>query len=259
MHARFSFDQDSSEQTRNSYLKPDIVQQRQYTLNRLDLKRGESVLDIGCGPGLLVSEMAKQTGSGGLITGVDPSKPMLTMAEKLCRDQNNTHFQQADAETLPFENASFDVAVSIQVLEYVSNVDQALLEIHRVLKPGGRALIIDTDWDSLVWNHSDRESMLRAIELWESHCEDSYLPRKLPTKFHRAKLSVNHINIYPIINTSFSDQDYSYFLARSICNHLSDTLTIEQINAWFQDLVTKNDQNDYFFSLNRYVFEVTKN
>ena len=146
MHARFAFGQNSSERTRNTYLKPDIVQQRQYTLDRLDLKRDENALDIGCGPGLLVNEMAKQTGQNGLITGVDPSQPMLEMAEKLCRDQNNTLFQQADAEALPFESAAFDVAVSVQVLEYVHNIDQALLEIHRVLKPGGRALIIDTDW-----------------------------------------------------------------------------------------------------------------
>ncbi|WP_062266529.1 methyltransferase domain-containing protein [Endozoicomonas arenosclerae] len=259
MHPRFAFGQDSSERTRNTYLKPDIIQQRQYTLDRLNLKRGESVLDIGCGPGLLVSEMAKQTDLNGLITGIDPSLPMLEMAEKFCRDQSNTHFQQADAETLPFESASFDVAVSIQVLEYVSNVDQALLEIHRVLKPGGRALIIDTDWDSVVWNNSDRTRMLNALEIWQSHREDSFLPRKLPAKLRQARLGINNISIYPIINTRFSDQDYSYFLAKSICNHLSSKLPTAQINNWFQDLVSKEDKNDYFFSLNRYVFEITKN
>ena len=88
-------------------------------------------------------------------------------------------YHEAGAHTLPYADASFDVAVCTQVYEYVDDVPAALLELVRVLRPGGRALVLDTDWDSIVWASSDNERMDRVLAAWEEHLVDPHLPRTL--------------------------------------------------------------------------------
>ena len=58
--------------------------------------------------------------------------------------------------------------VTTQVLEYVPDVAGALAEMRRVLRPGGRLLVLDTDWDSLVWHAPDEELMARVLTTWMS-------------------------------------------------------------------------------------------
>src|SRR3990167_8372110 len=97
------------------------------------------------------------------------SDAMLAMARSRCAGQPWVGFEPADATKLPFPNGAFDVAVSTQVYEYVSDTATALAELNRVLRPGGRALILDTDWDSIVWNTTDRDRMERVLAAWDEH------------------------------------------------------------------------------------------
>jgi ubiquinone/menaquinone biosynthesis C-methylase UbiE len=85
---------------------------------------------------------------------------------------------------------SFDVAVATQVLEYVKDVPGALTAMARVLRPGGRVLVLDTDWDSIVWHSSDEERMARVLAAWEQHPVDPHLPRRLRGWLERAGLQV---------------------------------------------------------------------
>ena len=108
------------------------------------------MLDVGSGPGLLAAEMAAEVGPGGRVVGVDPSESMLALARGRT---DAAEFVAGGALELPVPDASFDVVVSTQVLEYVEDVAGALAEARRVLRPGGRLLVLDTDWDSIVWQH----------------------------------------------------------------------------------------------------------
>lgn len=71
----------------------------------------------------------------------------------------------ADAAQLPYPDESFDAAVSTQVYEYVPNIPAALPELHRVLRLGGRAVILDTDYGSLVIHTNDRAHGVRVVGL----------------------------------------------------------------------------------------------
>jgi SAM-dependent methyltransferase len=66
-----------------------------------------------------------------------------------------TRFEHADACALPFQDESFDAVVCTQVYEYVQDIAKALSELVRVLRPSARALVLDTDWDSIVWHSGD--------------------------------------------------------------------------------------------------------
>jgi arsenite methyltransferase len=110
------------------------------------------VLVVGSGPGFLVAEMAERVGPTGHVTGLDISDSMVALARRRCTQgpiRNRTGIVKADAAALAFPGGSFDVGVSTQVYEYVPNISAALTELHRVLRPGGRAPILEptgTPW-----------------------------------------------------------------------------------------------------------------
>jgi arsenite methyltransferase len=147
------FDAEASRRVEATYMTPDVVEQRQAVLGALGLGPGERVIDIGTGPGLLAAEIAAAVGPDGLVCGIDISDSMLALARARTTQPNSApiELRQAGADRLPYAQASFDVAVATQVLEYVKDVPGALAEIARVLRPGGRVLVLDTDWDSIVW------------------------------------------------------------------------------------------------------------
>ncbi len=99
------------------------------------LARGLDVLDVGCNHGYgtrVISEGARS------IVGVDVSPTSIAEAR---RRHPHLRFEQVDGSTLPFEDASFDLVTSFQVIEHVADVPPFLSEIDRVLRPGGRAVL----------------------------------------------------------------------------------------------------------------------
>ncbi len=144
MSATLQFDEDASRRVERIYTTPDVIEQRQTILRALALQPGERAIDIGSGPGLLACEMAVAVGRSGRICGVDVSENMLALARarRAPAGSGEIEYQEAGAHTLPYAEESFDVAVCTQVYEYVDDVPAALLELGRVLRPGGRALVL---------------------------------------------------------------------------------------------------------------------
>lgn len=108
------------------------------------------LVDVGCGPGYLVAEMA-QTFPGLNITGVDISEEMVELATKNYVGSTfaqRVRFRQGDIQDLPFEESSVDFVVSTLSLHHWSDAGKAFGEIRRVLKPRGRLLILDSRRDA---------------------------------------------------------------------------------------------------------------
>ena len=176
--AGLQFDGETARRVEAIYSTPDVVAQREAVLQALGLRPGERVLDVGSGPGFLAADMA--VGASGRVRGIDISEGMVTISQRRCVNLTHMDFQVGTATRLPFPESGFDVAVSTQVYEYLSDTDlsAALSELYRVLRPGGRALILDTDGDSLVWHSTDPMRMKRVLEAWSEHCADFHLPRR---------------------------------------------------------------------------------
>ncbi len=139
------FDEEAARRTEAIYSTPDVVDQRRWTREALALRPAERILDIGSGPGFLTAEMMSEVGPSGQISGIDVSEHMLAMARERCSKRGaaaTVDFQLADATKLPFPDGSFDAVVSTQVYEYFADVDAALGEARRVLRAGGRLLVV---------------------------------------------------------------------------------------------------------------------
>ena len=81
--------------------------------------------------------------------------------------------------------------MSTQVYEYVADIPRAFTELRRVLRTGGRAVVLDTDWDSVVWHVADRELHRQVMAAWEEHLVHPHLPAVLPGLLRRAGFRVS--------------------------------------------------------------------
>jgi ubiquinone/menaquinone biosynthesis C-methylase UbiE len=115
----------------------------QTALKQLD-ESHQRVLDAGCGTGLMTAKLAS---SGRLATGLDLSPAMIARAQR--RNHPGTTFVQGDVEHLPFENGAFDALVNLISFHHYPSPARALSEFRRVLRPGGKLVLIAFDRKSL--------------------------------------------------------------------------------------------------------------
>ncbi|MFD8388679.1 class I SAM-dependent methyltransferase [Streptomyces sp. NPDC059680] len=108
---------------------------------------GDRVLDVGCGTGYLTRHMAARVGPDGAVTGVDPSPPVLDYARARTRRPGSApcDYREGVAEALDLPDGSFDTVVTSLMLHHLPEElrPSALREMYRVLRPGGRLLVVE--------------------------------------------------------------------------------------------------------------------
>lgn len=257
------FDAKAARRLEATYSTPDVVRQRTQTLEVLRPRPGESGLDIGCGPGLLAVELARQVGPKGCVVGIDTSPDMVAMsfgraaAERLAKQ---VKVLVADAAELPFGDQRFDFLVATQVYEYVPDMKKALAEAARLLRPGGRLAALDTDWGSCVWNTGDRERNARILRAWDDHFVHPHLPAELPRLLADAGMTLRESRVIPILNLGGDANTYSYNMIETIARFVAARGGIpeNEARAWTADVKGQAERGTYFFSLNRYLFLAAK-
>lgn len=105
----------------------------------LSPRKGERVLEVGSGLGLLAAEVAGAVGDSGRVVGLEYSEAQLAKAREAGRGRGNLELVRGDAHRLPFEDGSFDLVYCRYLLEHVADPGRVLIEMRRVLRPGGRA------------------------------------------------------------------------------------------------------------------------
>lgn len=256
------FGQDVPTQLENLYTTKDVAAQRDATLRVLQPQPGERILDVGSGPGLLALQIADLVAPTGSVTGIDVSADMVRLAQSRqhqATSQECLVFRDGDATSLPFADAAFDAAVSTQVYEYVNNLTQALDELYRVLRPGGRVVIVDTDWDSLIWHVDDLSLLKRITDTWKSRFAEPCLPRTLRHQLANAGFINQEVESLVILNLNYDDDTYSVRHLPIMVNFLTrHGVSESDVRTWLEDLHRQGQHGTYFFSLNRYIFLATK-
>ena len=138
------------------------------------IETGHRVLDFGSGPGFMALAIADIVGESGRVHGVDLNARFVTDAATRALGHPQVTFHHVTGAEVPLPDASVDRVVCKNVLEYVPDVDATLAEFRRVLAPGGRVHVIDSDWGFVVvepWGKEnvDRYFAAAAVAFREPH------------------------------------------------------------------------------------------
>jgi len=136
--------------------RPDVVVRRQRSYELLDAGPAKTIVDVGCGTGTAVRELAT---AGARVVGVDVSGEMIRVARERAPGLD---FRTADILALPFDDGTIDGYRAERVYQHVSEPERALREASRVLRSGGRIVLVDQDWETYLVDGSDRR-VTRAI------------------------------------------------------------------------------------------------
>jgi len=148
-----------------------------------DSFRGKKVLEVGCGAGIDSAEFAR---NGALVTSTDFTEKAVQSTKELLEEANlPVNVIQADATNLQFEDNTFDCVYSFGVLHHILDIEEALSEIKRVLKPGGQVMVMLYNKDSLLYGYSivylrgiqerllEKLTMVELIAMYSERKEDN--------------------------------------------------------------------------------------
>lgn len=126
------------------------------------LFHGAEVLSVGCGPGVILREIAEQDFSI-RATGIDISANRVRDAIERHSDNKRVKFVCGDAQAMQFPSNSFDIVYSRMLFQYLQRKEQAIAEMVRVCRPGGTVLLQDLD-GQLLWHYPEEPAVQRTLE-----------------------------------------------------------------------------------------------
>jgi arsenite methyltransferase len=255
-----AFDEAIVQRLERSYRARDIVRRRALVHAALDARPGERVLDVGCGPGFYVAELLERVGPSGSVVAVDASADSLALARARCEGKGAVAFHQAEATALPVGDADVDAALSVQVLEYVTDVDAALAELHRALRPGGRLVLWDIDWATLSWHSRDPERMARVLLAWEEHLADPGLPLTLAARLRAAGFVDIAMTAHAFADTSVGPDTYVGAVAPLIAAFVAErgTVTADEAEAWSAEQAELDAAGEAAWAMTQSCFTATR-
>jgi len=161
------------------------------TLDELEVRQGEEILDLGCGRGADTVEAARLAGAEGMAIGLDLTEAMVKQAiDYATREKiRNVAFTLGNIERLPFKENTFDGVMSNCVINHARDKNKVYREIHRVLKPNGRFVVADA-----VTKYPLPDEVKNDPEAW-AQCfggaitEEEYLESILTAGFHKVEVA----------------------------------------------------------------------
>jgi len=255
-----AFDSEMAQRLEVLYNTRDARRRRSLVLQAVAAASGERIIDIGCGAGFYLSALAEVVGTDGSLVGVDSSAPMLKIAHQRCGGDDHVSLHQADAGALPIDDASIDAALSVQVFEYIKDPAQALAEIHRVLKPGGRTVMWDVDWATISWHSTNPTRMKRILRTWEEHLANPSLPRTLAAHMRQAGFDQVSFAAHPFASAEFDTESYGTAIIPLIQDFTAGRsgVTADDALAWALEQRQLGERGEFFFTCTQFCFQGIK-
>ena len=180
--------------------QPGIMAARAAALRMLNPQPGWRVLDAGAGTGTAAREIAALVAPEGRVVALDFSEQMLDVAATRASESGiSLEIVHGNVSAMEFENGMFDGARSERVFQHLEAPEQALGEMIRVVHPGGRIVVVDSDWDSLTLDLPDLELAVRLRAASLRRFANPTAGRRLYGMFKRAGLENVGVEAIPVL------------------------------------------------------------
>ena len=230
---------------------PEVGEGFDRQLRLLDINPGNHLLDVGCGIGLQALVMAKWTGPTGKVVGTDISTVMIDIAKSRTAGSGYPlEFLTADAAAQPFPDQSFDAIRTERVLMYVPDPYKVIQEFKRLLKPGGRLVIFDFDWDGILVAHHDKALTRRIIR----YASDSFPNGRIGADVYRLLRKAGFKNVSAMPSSYYGNSEILLNIMKKVYEGILQTgishKVFEQaaIDNWWKALDEDLKAGDFFMS-----------
>lgn len=213
-------------------------------LDTINLKKAITVLDVGCGLGFPMIEMAQRLGTSSKVIGIDPWREAIERCEQKIRKYNITNAKVIEglAEHMPFENSYFDLIVSNNGINNVQDMKKSLAECWRVSKPGAQFAITMNLGETMIEFYDVFEEVLKTEGLGDEilKMKNQIYDKRKPLEEVKTLLINSGFKIVRIDNDSFS---MNFLDGTTMFNH-------SLIKYWFlggwKDILKANDLEEVF-------------
>jgi len=227
-------------------------------LDAMLIDTAETVLDLGCGTGMVARAIARRRGFSGQVTGIDLSPSLVANARRLAAEEgiaDRVDFRAGDTRSLDLPAGTFDAVVAHTLLTHVDDPSAVIAEAARVVRSGGMVGIFDCDFASLTFSHSDPaqgkaydEAVINAI------VTSPRVMRQMPRLLKAAGLEL--VTSFAYVATDIGQADFWLSAIESFRRLMpkGGGMTEQEANAWAEALRQDSEDRVFFGSANYYSY-----
>lgn len=217
------------------------------------------LLDAGCGIGDMTRHLATCVAPGGAVLGVDTSVTMIDEARRRTTDPDlPAEFRQGDVTHLDVPAAFFDGTYSERVFQHLETAEMALAELARVTRPGGRVVVVDTDWGMHAIHGANPALTNAVLASWTDHMPNGWSGRQLPALFANAGLA-NPVVVSDTITATDARMPAMepFATMASVAEH-EGVLTSNDVRTWLTQLADASSSGSFFWAITMFLVAGTR-
>jgi ubiquinone/menaquinone biosynthesis C-methylase UbiE len=223
---------------------------------------GERLLEVGCGSGVLCRMMAPSVTPAGRIIGIDARAGFVILARRLAQQgglSESIAFQVGQAERLPFREGTLDGAFAARLLMHLPSPRAAIVEMARLVRPGGRVVVMDWDFDTVAVDHPNRELTRRVVHWRTDHLDgNNWSGRQLWGQMAAGGFS--RLQAYPVVSVAADERDsltQSIWRAADVALH-EGGITSAEHDEWVGVLSSRLASGRFFASIQYFILRGEK-
>lgn len=234
--------------------QPAVVRLRDWARAVAAPQPGQTVLDVGAGTGTETQRLAAAVGPQGRAVGIEPHSQLREEATRRAAETGSrAEFVPGDAMELPMPDASVDVVRSERVFQHLADPQTAADEIARVLRPGGIAVIIDTDWATMVAYPGEPELLQRYSQAFQGTVANPFAGRQLRSWLSRAGLEVDEdVGSAALVVTAEQIQGPGFLRAGAEFAVAAGSLTSDEADGFIARLMDAAQRGEAFAAVTMY-------